>query len=689
MLRGRSAARAGPRPDRWILSRLRQRLRGPAQLACQAVALLAAAQAAAQTHPLDALVADEYREVKQILLDAGKASNRTVFARIHMVEPAKAEVLAWTPGDAYSRRARAVLMERSEVREVMLDLRSGAITGERALDGVQPGITFTDTLTAERLTRADRRWRAGIRARGFDDPDSRDIACLSLSAGYFAQPEYEGRRLLRVECYALAGITSNVYQRPIGRLSAIVDVHRGEVLRVYDGGADSPVPGPLAGSDYAPTPPARISAYASGNAAPAGLNPVRVTQPGGASFELDGSQVRWGPWRFHLRLDRQRGTVISLLRYQASADEPARSILYQGALSEMFVPYMDPTRGWYYKTFFDVGEFGFGLMATPLVKGIDCPAHATLRGGVMAFDRAEPVEYAGAVCLFERPTMAPVWRHRENINGTFAGAPGIELVIRMAAAVGNYDYVFDWVLMPTGVIRVDIVSTGIDNVQPVHAEHMDHAGAAQETRYGRLVAPGLVAPYHDHFFSLRLDFDVDGPANRFVRDRLVRERVSGDTPRRSLWRIEPDVAGTERDGTATIDLQHPALWRIEGARRNAVGNPSSYAVVPMGNAVSLLSPDAWPQRRAGFTDHHLWVTRFRPGETFAAGEFPNQSTGGAGLPAWVADDEVIEDTDLVAWYTLGFHHVTAAEDWPILPGHKASVMLKPHNFFDRNPTIPQ
>ena len=42
------------------------------------------------------------------------------------------------------------------------------------------------------------------------------------------------------------------------------------------------------------------------------------------------------------------------------------------------------------------------------------------------------------------------------------------------------------------------------------------------------------------------------------------------------------------------------------------------------------------------------------------------------------DDESIENTDLVAWYTLGFHHVTAAEDWPILPSHKASVMLKPN-----------
>ena len=38
-------------------------------------------------------------------------------------------------------------------------------------------------------------------------------------------------------------------------------------------------------------------------------------------------------------------------------------------------------------------------------------------------------------------------------------------------------------------------------------------------------------------------------------------------------------------------------------------------------------------------------------------------------------------------HTLSFHHVTTAEDFPVLPRHHGSFELKPHNFFDRNPAL--
>ena len=39
------------------------------------------------------------------------------------------------------------------------------------------------------------------------------------------------------------------------------------------------------------------------------------------------------------------------------------------------------------------------------------------------------------------------------------------------------------------------------------------------------------------------------------------------------------------------------------------------------------------------------------------------------------------------WLTIGHHHVTQAEDWPVLSGEKLSFELKPANFFDRNPAL--
>ena len=47
-------------------------------------------------------------------------------------------------------------------------------------------------------------------------------------------------------------------------------------------------------------------------------------------------------------------------------DEAFRSIAYEIAMSEMFVPYQDPDPHWFYRAYFDMGEFGFGNMATEL-----------------------------------------------------------------------------------------------------------------------------------------------------------------------------------------------------------------------------------------------------------------------------------------------------------------------------------
>ena len=64
--------------------------------------------------------------------------------------------------------------------------------------------------------------------------------------------------------------------------------------------------------------------------------------------------------------------------------------------------------------------------------------------------------------------------------------------------------------------------------------------------------PGAVGIWHDHYISFRLDLDVDGQANSFVRERLAPRAANAGTPRRSLWapeRIPMPVEGAVEPAT--------------------------------------------------------------------------------------------------------------------------------------------
>ena len=158
-------------------------------------------------------------------------------------------------------------------------------------------------------------------------------------------------------------------------------------------------------------------------------------------------------------------------------------------------------------------------------------------------------------------------------------------------------------------------------------------GGARDTAYGTLVAPRIVAPNHDHWFSFRLDLDVDGPENSFLRGDF-KTVTTPDQPRKSFWVLDSHVLETERAARLNHD-EAPMMWTVVNPHsRNAVGNPVGYEIEPLGSSEEvLLTPEDHPRKRAGFIDHTLWVTPYRPDEIYAAGTYVNQSKGGDGLPA--------------------------------------------------------
>jgi primary-amine oxidase len=60
-----------------------------------------------------------------------------------------------------------------------------------------------------------------------------------------------------------------------------------------------------------------------------------------------------------------------------------------------------------------------------------------------------------------------------------------------------------------------------------------------------------------------------------------------------------------------------------------------------------------------------------------------------GLPEWIEEsgDESIENTDIVLWHTFGITHFPSPEDYPIMPAEPMTLLLRPRNFFLRNPAL--
>jgi|tagenome__1003787_1003787.scaffolds.fasta_scaffold20915314_1 primary-amine oxidase len=629
----------------------------------------ACAVAEAPTHPLDALTGTEINRAVAILASAKLVDAETRYPTITLLENPKAEVLRWAPGEPFERRARADYLRGNRLFEADLNLTNGKINSVKEVKDRQSAILFEEFLGASEVVKKDPRWRAAMRKRGFTS--SENIICAPLTVGPVIDQRYRGLRLLKVPCFDKEGAVNNVYGRPIENLLAIVDVRKGIVLDVIDLGV-VPVPTAVPSEAYDPATSTRRP-----------TKPVQIVSPQGPNFALDGSVVGWDKWKFHVRVDKRLGPVISRVTYQDGKE--ARQVAYQMSTAEMFVPYMDPSQTWAYRAYMDIGEYGFGALSSPLEPGSDCPVNARFLDAVISDDHGKPLTLKNVVCIFERDTGQPLWRHYEFFTESHESRPDVELVVRMAPEVGNYDYLLDYAFNRSGEIEVRVGAYGIIATKGVAAGKMNDATAAGDTKYGMLVAPNLVGVNHDHFMSFRVDLDVDGVDNRLVRDRFVKRKLTGNPLRHSLWQVERSVV----DAEGALDLmQAPAWYRVEsGSRRNAMGNPTSYQLMPGHSDLSILDADEPQQQRAAFSSAALWVSRYNPNETFAAGAYPNQNSNVEGLPRFIADRQSIASQDLVLWYTIGFRHQTRSEDWPVMPELWHSFKIRPFNYFDRNPGL--
>ena len=171
------------------------------------------------SHPLDGLTGAEMLRVTEILRAAGEADDTTRYPLIELIEPRKADVLAWSEGDPDPRRALVHLLNEAGFRTAVVDITGGAVETAGPATG-QPMVLFEEFTSAMTAALEHPEMIAGLARRGLTPGD---VFCLPLTAGNYLTPEYDGTRLMKVPCYRNP-TGSNYYAKPIEGLFAVVDL---------------------------------------------------------------------------------------------------------------------------------------------------------------------------------------------------------------------------------------------------------------------------------------------------------------------------------------------------------------------------------------------------------------------------------------------------------------------------------
>ena len=593
---------------------------------------------------------DEIRSAAALLKSSGQVPRGARFCQISLAEPPKNLVLQGAP---VPRRAFAVIYNpgADKTFEAVANLTTQHVDSFQEIPGAQPAVTEQDSNLADSIVRADPRYQKALRDRGIRNINA--VAVMAWTSGYFALPGTDQGRVVSAVPY-YAGYGSNFYAHPVEGIVAHVNLTTHKVIDLVDVDRNVPIPGN--NDEFTPTAtrPWRTPAAA-----------LHITQPNGAGFTVQDQEVVWQKWHFRFGLHPREGLVLYTVGYEDGGK--LRSIMYRGSLAEMVVPYGDPSAGWYFRNSFDVGELGLGAMASPLRVGVDCPENCTLFDAVVSDESGSPETIPGAVAIYERDAGIS-WKHGENVRRAR------ELVVGYLTQPGNYEYGFDWIFHQDGTLEVRAALTGIMAVKAV-------ADGAHDM-HGHLVERNIDAVHHQHFFSFRLDLDVDGTANRVVEMNSVAMPPGPQNPQNNGFFMQETPLRTERQAQRNLNLESSRRWIVQNA---ATG--TGFALLPGENAVPFARPESWVRKRAGFLNSHVWVTPFSPTEMYPAGDYPNQSHGGDGLPKWTAADRPIDNKDVVLWYTMGITHNPRPEDWPVMPVDAVGFKLVPWGFFPRNPAL--
>ena len=306
-----------------------------------------------------------------------------------------------------------------------------------------------------------------------------------------------------------------------------------------------------------------------------------------------------------------------------------------------------------------------------------------------------PEKLPNVVCCHEQDDGI-LWKHTNFRTQAPVVARSRVLVLQTIITVSNYEYIFAFQFHQDASIFYEVRATGILSTAPIDLD------VKERIPYGTVVAPGVLAPHHQHLFSLRIDPALDGYDNSLFMEEshpLPIDDTSAETKNPFGVGYQTVSQAIEQEGGFDLDFNKGRVFKLVNEKNiNPItGSPVGFKLLPHYSQMLLADPSSFHAKRSEFGQHAVWVTRYEDEDFFPSGKYTMQSSGGDGIASAIAkrrgDDgsesqaTSVRNQDIVLWHTFGSTHNPRIEDWPVMPNEKLLVGLKPVNFFSGNPGL--
>ena len=416
---------------------------------------------------------------------------------------------------------------------------------------------------------------------------------------------------------------------------------------------------------------------------PKPLRPPQMVEPDGKRYTVSGHHVEYMKWSFDFRSRSSSGLQLFDIRFDG------QRIVYELSLQEAAAFYS----GWspmQMSTDYLDTAWGLGSSKFELVRGVDCPRTVTFFDTVHFVAAKNPSKNRNSICLFELDLGLPLRRHfSNNFEGGFnvyGGMPGSTLVLRSISTTYNYDYIYDYLFYPNGIVKVRVSTSGY-----VQATYW----ASNEAPYGNQIHPGVAGTIHDHLINYKVDLDIAGRKNSYETIDIKLENITNPwfpKAKRVQKVISRNLKMTEKAAIYKQNFEHPKYLNFfsEG-NVNRMGVNRGYRI-HIRDMMNQMYPKDWGLvRGADWTRNQMTVTRRKEKEDRSSSMYNQYSMLNpvVDFQRFTADNESIVNEDLVAWVTVGVMHVPHSEDIPntATAANSASFYLRPYNYFEEDPSM--